>query len=132
MVTPESLVLRPTGRLNHDEAARLANLAAASKARTVIIDMTRVTEATTPGLARLVLARRDLLQSKRDIRIAGLSGQPARLLEVHRLQEVLPPIHELPAERPVHADAAVTKSRRAKAADAVPSCLTGLEQICYA
>jgi anti-anti-sigma regulatory factor len=126
MVTPESIVIRPAGRLNHDEAARLAKLAAASKARTVIIDMTRVTEATTPGLARLVLARRDLLQLKRDVRIAGLNGQPARLLEVHRLQDVLPVIHQLPvdsfADRPARREPAATES---------PLCLTGFEQICY-
>jgi anti-anti-sigma regulatory factor len=97
MVTPESIVIRPAGRLCHDEASRLATLVAASKARTVIIDMTRVTEATTPGLARLVLVRRTLLQAKRDVRLAGLNGQPARLLEVHRLQEILPVIHQLPA-----------------------------------
>jgi len=96
MVSSESMVIRPAARLCHDEASRLAKIAAASKARTVIIDMTRVTEATTPGLARLVLVRRTLLQARRDVRLAGLNGQPARLLEVHRLQEILPVIHQIP------------------------------------
>lgn len=126
MVTPESIVIRPTGRLNHDEAARLANVAALSKARTVIIDMTRVTEATTPGLARLVLARRDLLKTQRDVRIAGLNGQPARLLEVHRLQDVLPLIHQLPVA------AFVDRHARRDATSETPHCMTGFEQICYA
>jgi anti-anti-sigma regulatory factor len=97
MVTPESIVIRPAVKLCHDEASRLAALVSRTKAKTIILDMTGVTEATTPGLARLVLIRRSLLRSKRDFRLAGLNGQPARLLEVHRLQEILPVIHQIPA-----------------------------------
>jgi anti-anti-sigma regulatory factor len=97
MVTPESIVIRPAAKLCHDEASRLATLVARTRAKTIILDMTGVIEATTPGLARLVLVRRSLLLAKRDFRLAGLNGQPARLLEVHRLQEILPVIHQIPA-----------------------------------
>lgn len=130
MITHESIVIRPTGRLCHDEAERLASVAALSKAKTVIIDMTRVSEATTPGLARLVLARRALLESNRDVRIAGLQGQPARLLEVHRLQDVLPLIHRIPAEA-IPADRE-DPSPRPRKSNPLDSCWTGFEQICYA
>jgi hypothetical protein len=98
MVATQSLVLRSAERLSHLEATRLAAVAERSTAHTIILDASKCLEATTPALARLVLLRRELLQSGRDFRIAGLKGQPAKLLEVHRLENVLLPVSEIPRE----------------------------------
>jgi hypothetical protein len=75
----------------------LADLAVSCGAHTVILDVSRCLEATTPALARFVLLRRELLGMGRDFRIAGLRGQPAKLIEVHRLEKVLPCLSEVPS-----------------------------------
>jgi ABC-type transporter Mla MlaB component len=98
MVASQSITLRAAERLSHSEATRLAALASAYRGQTIIIDVSRCLEATTPALARLVLLRRELLQRGSDVRIAGLRGQPAKLLEVHRLENVLPRINQVPAK----------------------------------
>src|SRR5689334_1984031 len=98
MVASSTITLRSGQRLSHVEAARLADLAVNCGAHTVILDLSRCLEATTPALARLVLLRRELLAAGRDFRIAGLRGQPAKLLEVHRLEKVLPCLSEVPRE----------------------------------
>jgi hypothetical protein len=98
MVASKSTILRAGERLSHSEADRLAQTATDSGAQIVILEMSQVLEATTPAFARLVLLRRELLQQGRDLRLVALRGQPARLLEIHRLGGVLPRINELPAE----------------------------------
>jgi ABC-type transporter Mla MlaB component len=98
MVAIQSITLRAAERLSHREATRLADLASAYTAQTIIIDVSHCMEATTPALARLVLLRRELLKRGSDVRIAGLCGQPAKLLEVHRLENVLPRINHLAGE----------------------------------
>ncbi|HWP40619.1 MAG TPA: STAS domain-containing protein, partial [Tepidisphaeraceae bacterium] len=65
-------------------------LAAARRARLIVIDMSQVDEATTSGFARLVLLRRELLRLGRDLRIVGLRDRAARLFEISRLDAVLP------------------------------------------
>ena len=103
MVVNESIILRSADRLSHAEASRLAELAEKCRAQSVVLDLSRCLEATTPAFARLVLLRRHLLQGGRDLRLAGLRGQPAKLLEVHRLDTVLPRISQVPreAQKPV-------------------------------
>lgn len=107
MVASQSTILAVTNRLSHHAACRLANLALSSAApHAIVIDMSRCVEATTAGFARLVLLRRELLRAGRDVRLAGLKGQPGQLFEVHRLAGVLPPIPEpptvsLPPRKPV-------------------------------
>ena len=98
MVASKCVIFRAGERLSHAEASRLALVAEASGAQSIILDMSRVLEATTPALARLILLRRELLQRGCDLRLAALRGQPAKLLEVHRLDSVLPRISDLPAE----------------------------------
>jgi hypothetical protein len=92
MVASTSITFRAGERLSHIEASRLADLAESCGARTVILDLSRCLEATTPALARFVLLRRELLARGRDFRLGGLCGQPAKLIEVHRLENVLPPL----------------------------------------
>ena len=95
MVASPTFTLRSGQRLSHVEASRLADLAVNCGAHTVILDLSRCLEATTPALARFVLLRRELLAMARDFRIAGLRGQPAKLIEVHRLEKVLPCLGEV-------------------------------------
>ena len=97
MVASPTFNLRSGQRLSHVEAARLADLAVNCGANTVILDLGRCLEATTPAPARFVLLRRELLAMGRDFRIAGLRGQPAKLIEVHRLEKVLPCLSEVPS-----------------------------------
>jgi ABC-type transporter Mla MlaB component len=101
MVTSSLVVLRAGERLSHTEAARLAELAQGSTSHRIMIDMSRVLEATTAAFARLVLLRRELIQRGCDVRLAALRGQPARLVDVHRLEAVLPSIKEIPVEADV-------------------------------
>lgn len=98
MVPTTCLVLRAGERFSEFEAGRLAELVRRCSACDVIVDMGRVLEATLPALARLVLMRRELTQRGSDMRLAAVRGQPARLIENHRLQAILPRINDLPDE----------------------------------
>lgn len=95
MVASKSMIFSATIRLTHEEACRLSDRAVASGARSIIIDLSRVVDATTAAFARFVLLRRELLRVGRDVRLAGLHDQPAKLFEVHRLESVLPSIGDL-------------------------------------
>jgi hypothetical protein len=78
---------------SYEEACRLSQLAlrgAGGLARTVTIDLARAADATTAAFARLVLLRRALLRSGRDLRLVGLHGRAAGVYEVNRLGRVLP------------------------------------------
>jgi anti-anti-sigma regulatory factor len=97
MVASASVVLRAGERLSHSEACRLAELGNASCSASIIIDMSRVLEATLPALGRLVQMRRELWRHGCEMRLAAVRGQPARLMEVHRFTAVLPRIEGLPA-----------------------------------
>jgi len=96
MVASKSLIIPAADRLTHDEACRLAVHAIKSSAQTIIIDLSRSEDANTAAFARLVLLRRELLGSGRDLRLAGLQSRAARLFEVHRLGSILPRLSELP------------------------------------
>ena len=58
--------------------------------RTIVVDLSHARDATTSAFARLVLLRRYLLRTGRDLRLTGLSHRAARLYEVSRLDRVLP------------------------------------------
>lgn len=98
MVPTTCLVLRAGERFSHCEAERLAELARGRVVRNVIIDMGRVLEATMPAMARLVQMRRQLMQQGSEMHLAAVRGQPGKLIEIHRLQAILPQISDLPAE----------------------------------
>ena len=98
MVPTTCLFLRAGERFSHCEAERLAELARGRVARNVIVDMGRVLEATIPALVRLVQMRRELMQQGCDMHLAAVRGQPGKLMEIHRLQAILPQISDLRAE----------------------------------
>ena len=104
MVASSTITIRSGQRLSHIEASRLADLAVNCGAHTIILDLSRCLEATTSSLARLVLLRRELLAAGRDFHIGGLRGQPAKLLEVHRLEKVLPCLSDVPRKLHTHPD----------------------------
>jgi anti-anti-sigma regulatory factor len=56
----------------------------------VVVDMADTEDATTAGLARLVVLRRMLIRTGGDLRLAHLHGQPMRIYNVNRLAEILP------------------------------------------
>ena len=78
--------------LSHHEACRIADLAVKKnpRAKTVIIDMKNAIDATTSAFARLVLLRRLLLRSGRDLRLTNLHDRVASLYQINRLGSVLP------------------------------------------
>ena len=79
------------GRFSHSEACRIADLVLGQgRARTVIIDLKHVADATTSAFARLVLLRRLLLRTGRDLRLTNLRDRAASLYQVNRLGTVLP------------------------------------------
>jgi anti-anti-sigma regulatory factor len=78
-------------RLTHEDACRISRLALERAAvRTIVIDQTNVREATTSAFARLVLLRRVLRRTGRDLRLVNLHDHAATLFEVNRLGKVLP------------------------------------------
>ena len=72
--------------------ARRIALAAqhSSFARLIIVDLSRVRDASTDAFADLILLRRYLLRRGRDLRIDGLRDRAAKVYEVNRLGDVLP------------------------------------------
>ena len=69
---------------------RVSDAALRAAARTIVVDLSHARDATTSAFARLVLLRRYLLRTGRDLRLTGLSDRAARLYEVSRLHRVLP------------------------------------------
>jgi anti-anti-sigma regulatory factor len=90
--SPQQVAIVPdTPSLSHSEACRIADLVLGhGRARTVVIDLKHVAEATTSAFARLVLLRRRLLQSGRDLRLVNLRDRAASLYQINRLAGVLP------------------------------------------
>lgn len=92
MVAAEYLrITHPGARLSYPEARRIAqNVPAGCPVKFVLIDLGRTTQATTAGLARLILLRRELLAAGRDLRILGLSSRAEALYEICRMARLLP------------------------------------------
>jgi hypothetical protein len=77
--------------LSHSEACRIADLVLPrGRARTVVIDLKDTAEATTSAFARLVILRRLLLRTGRDLRLVNLRDRAASLYQINRLAGVLP------------------------------------------
>ena len=88
----QQVAIVPASRsLSHGEACRIADLVLGQgRARTVVIDLKNAVEATTSAFARLVLLRRLLLRSGRDLRLINLRDRTASLYQINRLAGVLP------------------------------------------
>jgi MFS superfamily sulfate permease-like transporter len=77
--------------LSHSEACRIASLVLRDRRiRTIVIDFKNAVDATTSAFARLVLLRRLLLRTGRDLRLANLHDRAASLYHINRLAGVLP------------------------------------------
>jgi hypothetical protein len=89
---PVAVVTAVSKWLSHHEACRIADraLGESPRVRTIIIDMKNAIDATTSAFARLVLLRRLLLQSGRDLRLTNLHDRVASLYQINRLATVLP------------------------------------------
>jgi anti-anti-sigma regulatory factor len=88
---PQFALVATSQSLSHSEACRIAHVALDERrARTVILDLKNVADATTSAFARLVLLRRFLLQSGRDLRLVNLRDRAANVYQVNRLAGVLP------------------------------------------
>lgn len=92
MVAAEYLIIRHRRAcLSYAEALRIARRVPRGRAAgMVLIDLKRTTEATTAGLARLVLLRRQLIRAGRDLRIVGLRSRANALYEICRMGSLLP------------------------------------------
>ena len=91
MAVAELAIVPTSRRLSYDEALRVARLALRDRAaRTIVVDLQNVTDATTSAFARLVLLRRSLRTRGRDLRLANLHDRAAHLYEISRLDQVLP------------------------------------------
>jgi hypothetical protein len=60
----------------------------------VIVDLTNTSETSTAALAKLILVRRYLMKSGRDLCISGLAGQPGAMYRIYRLTNLLPHIRD--------------------------------------
>lgn len=91
MQVRELAIISKSRRLAHPDACRIYHEAlSAAAGQTVVIDLSRVEEATTSAFARLVLLRRELRRRGGDLRLRGLRDGAARLYELNRLDSVLP------------------------------------------
>ena len=92
--TPLQTTIVPDAKsFSHDDADQVCKLATlAGAAKRIVIDMAGASEASTSAFARLVLLRRTLLRSGRDLRLMNLRDAAAGLYEVIRLADVLPRI----------------------------------------
>ena len=77
--------------LSYRDASRIARQALADNgATTVLVDLGQTTETTTAALARLIVLRRDLRRTGRELRIRGPSGRARDLYDISRLGGLLP------------------------------------------
>lgn len=88
---PQLAIVHGAGHFSHSDACRIADLVLGQgRAATVVIDLKNAVEATTSAFARLVLVRRLLLKTGRDLRLTNLRDRAASLYQVNRLARVLP------------------------------------------
>jgi anti-anti-sigma regulatory factor len=78
--------------LSHADACRIAGQAIVQASRKVVIDLARADDATTSAFAELVLLRRSLLRSGRDLCLTGLRDRTASVFSVNRLEKILPTV----------------------------------------
>lgn len=91
MVAGAETTIRHGGRcLAYSDVRRIETTITGGREQTVCIDLEQTEEATTAALARLVVVRRDLLKSGRDLRILGLHGHAMNLYQINRMGSLLP------------------------------------------
>ena len=92
MVAAEHFTISHGGaRLSYADALRIARGVPRERpARVILIDLKQTTEATTAGLARLILLRRELIKAGRDLRIMGLRSRAEALYDICRMGKLLP------------------------------------------
>ena len=91
MVASQTTISCDCDHLSYDRACDIANQAVVAGGNdTIHIGLHRVMETTTAALARLIALRCNLRRSGRDLRIAGLHGQPENLYEFNRMTSLLP------------------------------------------
>ena len=92
MCVDEFAILHPKPSLLHSDIYRIERVAkwCSSFAHTVVLDLSRVRDASTDAFADLILIRRRLLRRGRDLKLTNLRDRPARLYEINRLRQVLP------------------------------------------
>jgi ABC-type transporter Mla MlaB component len=84
-------IVSSAGSISHGEACRLADLVLNCRGvATIIIDLKNAAEITTSAFARLVLLRRLLLKTGRDLRLTNLRDRAKSLYQINRLGAVLP------------------------------------------
>lgn len=84
-------IVHGTGHFSHGDACRIADLVLGhGRASTVIIDLKNAVETTTSAFARLVILRRVLLKTGRDLLLTNLRDRAASLYQINRLGRVLP------------------------------------------
>ena len=86
----DALLAPQGGCFSHAEACRLFVRALRAKAQRIVIDLRRIDDATTSAFAQLVLLRRTLRKSGRDLCLTGLHDRAEHLFQVNRLDGVLP------------------------------------------
>jgi hypothetical protein len=91
----EQIAIVPaSGSFSHNDACRIADLAMTPRKHAapsvVVIDMKNAADATTSAFARLVLLRRLLLKTGRDLRLTNLRDRAMSLYQINRLAQVLP------------------------------------------
>src|SRR6476469_1759928 len=59
-------------------------------AKTVVIDLSQASDASTAAFAALVVLRKKLLRNGRDLRVSGLRDRAENVFNVNRLQTILP------------------------------------------
>jgi len=91
MPPTEMAIIHDNEQFRHPDAAKIFRWALGMRGvKTVVIDLTKVRDATTAAFAHLILLRRRLLRNGRDLRLTGLRERAQRVYEVNRLMEVLP------------------------------------------
>lgn len=92
MVAESSLTIRyRRDTLSYPDACALCErVRARGEADLVCLDLAETTDTTTAALAKLIVLRRDLLRTGRDLRIIGLAGRAQGVYEISRLDRILP------------------------------------------
>ena len=92
MISPSELTIQSTDRrLDSDAIARIEDtLKTAPAASLIEIDLSQAQVANTAGFAALVVMRRRLLDSGRDLRISGLHYKTYALYRMLKLADALP------------------------------------------
>ena len=91
MVEGEMMMTCEADRFTYTDACHLSRKALHGAGnRRIALGMGRVRDTSVAALARLVVLRRDLLRTGRDLRLLGLGGRAEAVYMVHHLERFLP------------------------------------------